>query len=204
MNKLHDRILALASIMQITALIDNLALKGECDADSCEASIASLIKDSTDVNKIYKSYSELSFGIAALKNILNKNIISSKSILIYSFALIALEKKLMRKKKMLATIAIEINKLKETNFDINSHNSVAALAIIYKNTIGKLRPTIIINGKESYLKNQQIADYIRALLFAGIRSVSLWKATGGNMWYLIFNKQKILKQLKKHEYLAYN
>lgn len=195
MNKTEDTILALASIMQTTALVNDLAYKGECDAQSCDASIASIGNSSNEINEIYTKKDDLGMGLKALKQILvNKS--KSKNIIVYALSLINLEKKLMKESKMLDNISKGIMEVKASvYFDINHKNSIEKLANVYTDNIAKLKPTVMVNGKQKYLSNKKVANHIRALLLAGLRSVSLWKQGGGSVWYLFFYKQKIIKQL---------
>jgi high frequency lysogenization protein len=197
MNKLPENILALASIAQTSALVNDLAISGQCDAKSCDTSIESLVKSSNKASEIYASNDDLSIGISALKQMLKKSS-SNKNILLYCLSLIKLEKALMREQKMLDKIAGTINEIKNTNYiDINHENSIKKLATTYKESAGKLQPTIMINGKPENLKNHNIANHIRALLLAGIRSVSLWRSSGGSLLQLVFNKKKIINQLEQ-------
>jgi high frequency lysogenization protein len=197
MKKLPEHILALASIVQTSALVNELAYKGQCDAKSCDTSIKSLEVSNNKASEIYPELDDLQVGIQALTNMLKKTG-ANKNILLYSLSLIKLEKALMREQKMLDTIATSISEIKNNAYiDINHETAIAKLATTYKNSAGKLQPTIMINGKVENLKNHNIANHIRALLLAGIRSVSLWRNTGGSLLQLIFNKRKIINQLEQ-------
>lgn len=196
-TKLPKHILALASIIQTSALVNELAINGQCDAKSCDVSIESLAKSSNEIDEIYTGADDLNLGLMALKQMLEKTN-SSKNILLYSLSLVKLEKALMRESKMLGEIAGSINEIKKsTYFDIKHQNSIEKLANLYKRSAGKLQPKILINGKEDNLKNVNVANHIRALLLAGVRSVSLWRSYGGNIWQLVFNKKKIITQLNQ-------
>ena len=196
-DKLPTRILALASIVQITTLINELAKKGQCDSLSCDASIKTLAESSNDVREVYTDLNDLTVGVNTLKNVLEQSI-THKDILLYSLSLMKLEKAFMREDEMLKKVASGINDVKSsTYFDINHENSIEKLANLYKNTVANLQPRIYINGKKNNLQNKNVANHIRALLLAGLRSVSLWRGNGGNLMDLIFNKKKIIKQLKQ-------
>ena len=113
--------------------------------------------------------------------------------MLYVISLINLEKKLMKQSQLLAKISSEIEHInKQEFFEINHANSIARLAELYKNTLGRLNPTIMVKGEQLYLSNQHTANNIRALLLAGIRAVSLWKSLGGKTWHLMLNKKKTL------------
>ena len=193
MNKAAKQTLALASIFQTTALVHQLASTGQCDSHSNKASLNSIVSQSDDIDEIFSSPEDLRIGFESLKTLLEKKPISMQNIMLYSTALINLEKKLMKKPQLLTQISEEINHIKKQDFfDIHHSNSIARLAELYKNTLGSLNPTIMVRGEQIYLTNRNTANHIRALLLAGIRAVSLWKSQGGKTWHLLLNKKKTL------------
>ena len=193
MNKAAIQTLALASIFQTTALVHQLASTGQCDSHSNKASLNSIVSQSDDVDEIFSSPADLRAGFESLKTLLEKKPINMQNIMLYSTALINLEKKLMKKPQLLTQISAEIDHIKKQDFfDIHHSNSIARLAELYKNTLGSLNPTIMVRGEQIYLTNRHTANHIRALLFAGIRAVSLWKSQGGKTWHLLLNKKKTL------------
>ena len=194
MNKAAKQTLALASIFQTTALVHQLASTGQCDSHSNKASLNSIVSQSDDVDEIFSSPEDLRVGFESLKTLLEKKPISMQNIMLYSTALINLEKKLMKKPQLLNQISVEIDHIKKQDFfDIHHSNSIARLAELYKNTLGSLNPTIMVRGEQIYLTNRHTANHIRALLLAGIRAVSLWKSQGGKTWHLLLNKKKTLR-----------
>ena len=194
MNKAAKQTLALASIFQTTALVHQLASTGQCDSHSNKASLNSIVSQSDDVDEIFSSPEDLRVGFESLKTLLEKKPISMQNIMLYSTALINLEKKLMKKPQLLTQISAEIDHIKKQDFfDIHHSNSIARLAELYKNTLGSLNPTIMVRGEQIYLTNRNTANHIRALLLAGIRAVSLWKSQGGKTWHLLLNKKKTLR-----------
>ncbi len=194
MNKAAKQTLALASIFQTTALVHQLASTGQCDSHSNKASLNSIVSKSVNVDEIFSSPEDLRVGFESLKTLLDKKSISMQNIMLYSTALINLEKKLMKKPQLLTQISAEIDHLKKQDFfDVHHTNSIARLAELYKNTLGSLNPTIMVRGEQIYLTNRQTANHIRALLLAGIRAVSLWKSQGGKTWHLLLNKKKTLR-----------
>jgi len=194
MNKAAKQTLALASIFQTTALVHQLASTGQCDSHSNKASLNSIVSQSEDVDEIFSSPEDLRVGFESLKTLLEKKPVSMQNIMLYSTALINLEKKLMKKPQLLTQISAEIDHIKKQDFfDIHHSNSIARLAELYKNTLGSLNPTIMVRGEQIYLTNRNTANHIRALLLAGIRAVSLWKSQGGKTWHLLLNKKKTLR-----------
>ena len=186
--------LPISSIFQTTALVHQLASTGQCDSHSNKASLNSIVSQSDDVDEIFSSPEDLRVGFESLKTLLEKKPINMQNIMLYSTALINLEKKLMKKPQLLTQISAEIDHIKKQDFfDIHHSNSIARLAELYKNTLGSLNPTIMVRGEQIYLTNRHTANHIRALLLAGIRAVSLWKSQGGKTWHLLLNKKKTLR-----------
>ncbi len=193
MNKIKNQSLALASILQTTTLVDQLASTGSCDSKSNEASLKSIVNTSSDINEVFDAKQDLEIGVSALRVAMGKKTKSMQNIIFYALALINLEKKLMKDKALLDKISSEIESIKHQDFfDISHSNTIARLAQLYKTTLGGLSPRIMVSGEQLYLSNERTANHIRALLFAGIRAVSLWKSQGGKTWHLIFNKKKTL------------
>ena len=197
MNKSAKQAIALASIFQSSALVHQLAISGECDNHSNKASLNSIVSASDSIDEIFTSPEDLKIGFDSLKLILEKKTIEMHNVMIYVTALINLEKKLMKKPKLLNQISEEIHLInKQDFFDIYHSNTIARLAELYKNTLGSLNPTIMVRGEQIYLSNQHTANHIRALLLAGIRAVSLWKTQGGRTRHLLFGKKKMLYLIK--------
>lgn len=194
MNKYEQRTLALASLLQTVTLVDQLASTGTCDSKNSQASLNSIINNSTDIEQVFTSPKDLTTGLTSLKKALSTKTQDIRNVIFYSLALINLEKKLMKNQKLLSKISNEIEQIKKQEFfEISHANTLARLAELYKTTLGELNPTIMVNGEEMYLSNQRTANHIRALLLAGIRAVSLWKSQGGRPWQLLLNKKKTLK-----------
>lgn len=197
MNKLKNQTLALASILQSAALVDQLASSGSCDVDGSNASLASIVATSVHVSDVFDSKAKLSIGMTTLRVALGKQTKSIQTIVLYALSLINLEKKLMKNPDLLDTITAEISALnKQEFFEITHSNSIARLGELYKNTLGELNPRIMVKGEQVHLTNQRTANHIRALLLSGIRAVSLWKSQGGKTWHLIFNKRKMLRAIE--------
>ncbi|KAA0449961.1 MAG: high frequency lysogenization protein HflD [Candidatus Thioglobus sp.] len=201
MNKYKQRTLALASLLQTATLVEQLASTGTCNSVSAEASLKSIITNSTNVEEVFASSKDLETGLKSLKTAFGKKTKDMQNIIFYSLALINLEKKLMKNQVFLTKISSEIEQIKNQNFfEISHSNSLARLAQLYKSTLGNLNPTIMVNGNELYLSNQRTANHIRALLLAGIRAVSLWKSQGGRTWQLLLGKKKTLKLINAMDF----
>jgi high frequency lysogenization protein len=116
----------------------------------------------------------------------------------YAAAIVFLEKKLSERKDMLSTIQAGIVKTQAQSEQFGSlhGNVLAKLGDLYYSTISTLQPRIMVNGEQEYLSRPDIANKIRALLLAGIRSALLWKQCGGSRWKFIFYRRKIQAELQ--------
>ncbi|MDG2353988.1 MAG: DUF489 family protein, partial [Gammaproteobacteria bacterium] len=84
MSKLKQQTLALASLLQTTTLVDQLASTGTCDGKSNEASLKSIISNSTKVDEVFSSPKELSIGLGALTKAFGKKSKSMQNVIFYS------------------------------------------------------------------------------------------------------------------------
>jgi len=200
MSNHKQQTLALASLLQSTALVHQLASTGQCDSKCNKASLGSIVNQSSQINDIFASPADLKVGIDSLRAALDSKPKGIQNIIFYAISLINLEKKLMKKSQLLSQISSEIEFInKQAFFEVNHSNSIARLAELYKNTLGSLNPTIMVRGEQIYLSNQHTANHIRALLLAGIRAASLWKSLGGRTWQLVLNKKKTLQTVNSFE-----
>jgi len=69
--------------------------------------------------------------------------------------------------------------------------SFRQLAGLYQDTISTLSYRIQVQGKVEYLKDDDVANKIRALLLAGIRSAVLWYQLGGRRWRLLIYRRRV-------------
>ena len=68
---------------------------------------------------------------------------------------------------------------------------MAGIADLYSQTLSKLSPKIMVRGEQSILSQPYIANEIRALLLAGIRSAMLWRQYGGSKFSLLWPWNKL-------------
>jgi len=68
------------------------------------------------------------------------------------------------------------------------------IAGLYSKTISTISPRIVVNGRPQHLQVQRTVNWIRALLFSGLRSAVLWRQLGGGRFSLMFGRKKMLEQ----------
>jgi high frequency lysogenization protein len=199
LNTITNQTIALAGIAQVAVLVQQLATTGTCDQQAMEASIGSVLKiDSDGVAEIYGGLAGLKVGFEQLNGQINGEKMPNPDQARYAAAMVFLERKLSDRKDFLTTIQAGIVKAQAQSeqFGVLHENVLANLGDLYHTTISTLQPRIMVNGDQQYLSSHSIANKIRALLLAGIRSALLWKQCGGSRWKFIFYRKKIQAELQ--------
>ena len=194
----RDRIIALAALMQVVTLVQQIAQTGQVNQAEFETLLNSLIEtDAADTEAVYGDLSQLKPGIQQLNNQLSKKKDKKDiALLRYIIGLLHLERKLAKRPAMLDLISREIDQIPqqiEYFGDINNPQVIARFADIYHRTISELTPRIQVNGDPGFLQQADNINRVRALLLAGIRAAILWHQKGGRRWHFIFQSNKMLE-----------
>ncbi|MGZ8185236.1 MAG: high frequency lysogenization protein HflD [Methylobacter sp.] len=199
LNTITNQTIALAGIAQAAALVQQLATTGIAEPAAMEASIASVLKiDSDSVTDIYGGLAGLKLGLEQLNIQMTGYKIANPEQARYSASLIFLEKQLSGRPEMIKSIKIGITKAQaqSEHFGLLHENVLANLGEIYHSAISTLQPRIMVSGEQEYLSRPEIANKIRALLLAGMRSAILWKQCGGTRWKFLFFRKKIQAEIQ--------
>jgi high frequency lysogenization protein len=196
-----DLTLSLAGLVQAVALVEQLAKTGQVPADAFNTSINSVL-DLNPANSlsIYGGdVKNLQMGLELLQELLIKNTARHQDLIRYALGVLHLQKKLSGRKDMLNVIASRIEQANQQaqHFSNTHENVIANLGGIYSDTLSTFRFRIQVKGDYNYLQQQRIANQIRALLLAAVRSAMLWRQLGGNRWQLIFQRKKIAECVKE-------
>lgn len=202
-DKYTNITIALCGIFQACSLVKQLAWTGKCDNEAFETSIYSLLQvNPTSVIDVYQNIPKLSLGLTTLiaffNNTLNNKGNKDTEIARYFISLLYLEKKLTKRPDLINIIKTGLSRAQTQSdiFYLTHDNIMANLAGIYIDTLSTFRFRIHISGIQSYLNNSLIANKIRSLLLAGIRSAVLWEQIGGSRLQLFFKKNNFLNCAK--------
>ncbi len=202
------RNIALAVVIQCAHLVHTLANTGRADEAQIRACIDPLLViDPDSVADVYPDVSRFATGLSLLQKTLDSNGMKDfGEPMRYVLGMTVLQQQLMSVPEMQSAIRqrmqlrdslyldAEITDLesdplgpiqKSDQFDY------AVFAALYQDTISKLTYRIHVKGSVEHLRNQRVADQIRALLLAGIRSALLWHQLGGRRWHLFIYKRRI-------------
>ncbi|UTA49591.1 high frequency lysogenization protein HflD [Simiduia sp. 21SJ11W-1] len=201
MNKTDVQALALAGIFEATTQVERLATSGMKNKDSFQNLINSLfVQTPQQPEDVYQA--PLESGLEALIQFLQKGKQKGSFVDRYVHGLLYLQKKLTKHPAMLETIGTRIGQARHQleHFGADHENLVANLASIYTETLSTFRFRIQVMGEMTYLQQSRIADQIRCLLLAGIRSATLWRQMGGSRWQLVLQRRRLLESAERQLY----
>jgi len=195
---MKERTMALAGIFQATELVRQAANHGTWSgyaADTCLQSLLAIEADTVD--EIYGGTHHLRLGAETLISILQGDRRYMES-LGYAVSIMQLENNFRKKSEMQSQIGVELMDISDFDDGTEIHEikdlQARKIASLYTKTISTLSPRIVINGRPQYLQIDRTVNWIRTLLFAGLRSAVLWKQLGGGRFNLMFGRKKMLEQ----------
>lgn len=195
----QDRSIALIGIYQAAQCVYELATTGKTDELAFHTCVQTLFCDNPektldvyggDVKNIQIGVNTLLAQMKSDQAMQSRNMEITR----YVLSLVVLEKKLMDLGEPMQKIAgiIETAKTQQEHFGEEHENVIASIARAYSENVSSVKPRIIVNGQHGHLQNPKVANKIRALLLAGIRSSLLWHQVGGSRWGLIWSRKKYL------------
>ena len=195
---MKERTMALAGIFQATELVRQAANHGTWSgyaADTCLDSLLAIEADT--VEEIYGDASNLRLGAETLVSVLQGDRRHMES-LGYAVSIMQLENNFRKKTKMQSQIGLELQTITTIDEGLELHEirdlQAQKIADLYTRTISTLSPRIVINGRPQHLQVDRTVNWIRTLLFAGLRSAVLWRQMGGGRFSLMFGRKKMLEQ----------
>lgn len=201
LSNLDLQAMALAGIYEAAVQVEKLATQGLKDKASFDVLLNSLFIQNPDrAEDVYSS--SLENGFTSLIQFLQHGRRKGSHADRYVHGLLYLQKKLSSSPSMLSTIGQRLDAARSQvdHFGLDHENVIANLASVYSDTISTFNFRIQVMGEMTYLQQTRIANQIRALLLAGIRSATLWRQLGGNRWQFIFKRQKLLASAEHQLY----
>lgn len=184
-----DQVLALASIFQAAALVQEVARTGTADHQALDTSLYSVLQlDAENTESVFGRREGLTRGLQVLCQQRRRRIQPlDREITRYVISLLSLERKLLRRQDLLTLIQKGIRSAgaQAAFFSPTHENVIARLADLYGRSLSTLRPRILVTGEPRHLQNRNNVNKIRALLLAGVRGAVLWRQLGGTRWRLL-------------------
>ncbi len=193
----EDQVIALAGVFQAAYLVDELAKKGSIPEEAFRTSLNTLLKvDPASTLAVFGDRYSIQLGLRELIAVLEKQQNRTKTEMVrYVLTLLYLESKLSKRNDLLEVMGKRIQQIQgQTNhFEVTHSNIVGAFASLYKDTVSTFPQRIQVTGDPKFLRVDENADKIRAILLAGIRAAVLWRQVGGRRWKLLLMRKSVLE-----------
>lgn len=198
MTSYEEQALALGGIFEAALQVDKLARSGQYAEGPVSCLLQSIVERSPENTlAVYGgSHHQIRGGLQALEAMLDRDTAAlQRDALRYSMNLIALERQLSKRDDMLNVLSQRLDQAENQirHFGLLHDNVAASLGGTYQDTLSTLRMRIQVHGDMRYLQQPDVANRIRALLLAGIRSALLWRQVGGHRWQLLVSRRKLLE-----------
>ncbi|NCF62274.1 MAG: high frequency lysogenization protein HflD [Gammaproteobacteria bacterium] len=195
---MKDRTLALAGVFQAAELVRQAANHGTWSGYAASSSLDTLFKlEAGSIAEIYGGTARVRLGIETMLAVLQGENRYAES-LRYTVGLLQIEKKLRQSTRLQGVVGERLIDISQTGGELEQHEredlQASDISLLYTETISKLTPRIVVNGKPQYLKNERTVDWVRTLLLAGLRSATLWHQLGGGRFELMFGRRKIMQE----------
>lgn len=194
----YDRVIALAGLIQATALVRDIARRGQANPEEIETCLDSLIQvDAPSSPAVYGGVARLHSGLRLLEQQLNQP--QDMELTRYVVTLLSLERKLSRRADLLDVLRAGLEEIIQNlpHFPVDHDNAIARFADLYLRTISTLSPRIMVSGDPGRLSHPDNANRIRALLLAGIRAAMLWRQSGGGRFTLLVRRNLLLREVRR-------
>ncbi|MEX0941635.1 MAG: high frequency lysogenization protein HflD [Pseudomonadales bacterium] len=198
------RVLALAGMLQASHLVSSIARTGMASQDAMDSSLRSVfVLNPASISDVYAGTDGVRVGLKLAAEMLTGfDFREHADLLRYTFAVIALERKLATEPRLLRELGARIasvderRHLNENGNKLLDEDTVAALAEVYESTLSQIEPRIRVSGRQNLLKHAINVNRIRALLLSAVRSAVLWHQVGGRRWQLALARGQMKQALE--------
>lgn len=195
---MRERTMALAGVFQATELVRQAANHGTWSGYAASSCLGSLFKLEADTTEdIFGGISKMRLGTETMLAVLQGDNRYAET-LAYAVGLLQIEKKFRRADKIQQEVGRQLETISRIGPDLEQHEredlQAHDISVLYSNTISKLSPRIVVNGRPQYLKNERTVDWVRTLLLAGLRSAILWNQLGGGRFELMFGRKNLIRE----------
>lgn len=191
---MHERVLALAGLVQALKQVRRIADTGQAEASVLETALDSVFRiDAGSPESVYGTAASLRPGLLLLREYFgNEN--RDEALPKLALAVLQIERRFVRDAEMAQLVhdgILAMSPLAERQG--STHPEVlAALGKLYADTVSHLRPKVMVQGNPHYLAQADIVSEIRAVLLAGLRSAVLWRQMGGNLLDFLLRRRQML------------
>ncbi len=198
---MNEQVLALSGVFQATELVRQAAQHGAWSGYAASASLQSLFRlESDSVDEIYGDLGRMRLGLETLVAVLGGEGANGQSLQM-AVGLLQVQRKFTRDTAMMNEVGETLARIQRDAADLEEHEredfQTEAVAELYTHTVSGLTPRIVVNGRPQHLQNPRTVNWIRSLLFAGLRSAVLWQQLGGSRFRLLFGRKGLLRDARE-------
>ena len=185
-----ERTCALAGIASCCILVDELSTSGSADQEHLHFfTEAFLDTDPSNITSAFRPQNALASGLQLLRGMgAGTSNESDRRRLSYTVQSIQLMQQFMRRDDLLKMLADGIPQIKAWE---SLDERLLAMGELYERSASTLSFRIQIQGSQGYLRQPEVAQKIRALLFCALRFALLWRQSGGSKFDFIIRKRNI-------------
>jgi high frequency lysogenization protein len=196
---MHDRVLALAGLIQALKQVRRIADTGQAEAAILTTALDSVFRiDAESPEAVYGHVDALRPGLRLLREYFrNEN--KDEALPRLALAVLQIERRFVRDHAMAQQVHAGIvaatpvaERLGSTHPD-----TLTALGKLYADTISHLRPKVMVQGNPHYLGQADVVSEIRAVLLAGVRSAVLWRQLGGSLFDFVLQRRAMLTAIER-------
>jgi len=189
---MHERVLALAGLVQALKQVRRIADTGQADAAILSTALDSVFRvDAESPESVYGTSAALRPGLLLLREYFgNEN--KDEALPKLALAVLQIERRFVRDAAMARQVHDGILAAKPDAERLGStHPEVlTALGKLYADTVSHLRPN------PHYLGQTDIVSEIRAALLASLRSAVLWRQLGGNLFDFLLSRRRMVAAIE--------
>ena len=191
--------LALSGVAQAAGLVNDIAHGRAVDDVARRATLAAVMTHRAQhLAEVFPVPEAFRPGMQSLNTALSGTAIKPE-IVRYSLQLMDLAARLRRDNRTADRLGQLLDDLGTDDVAVTEpgiDRGTEDLAEVYRQTIAKLGKRIQVTGDPDLLRQESIANSIRAQLLAGIRFAWLWQQLGGRRWHLILRRRSLLIALQ--------
>lgn len=197
-----SKLYPLAAIFQAAQLALQLSTRGHCEDIFLKAQIDSLfVFDPTHTEQIYQDqFRHLKLGLVSLELALKephktlKGVMSKMVVSFFKLAKFILATPNAQKK--IRTQLDRIHKQIQYFSDWQHPRVMENLSLLYLDIANSRHLRLKIVGQKKHLQDLALLNKIRAVLFSGARAAVLWYQLGGNIFWLVWHRKTLLKEIE--------
>lgn len=190
---IEGQTLALAGMAQALQQVEQLANLGRCEEQVLGVAVASVLRlDAESASDVFGGADAVLPGLVVVADELEGKA-RDVTLIRLVVAVMHLERQVARRPALREALADGIRAVQRGASAMgNLHEGVLArLDELYVQTVGSLRPRVMVRGNALHLTQPRVVARIRTLLLAALRAAVLWRQMGGNRLRLVFSRARM-------------